>query len=122
MVYFARPTRLSRLVMALLLLTGCSGVSNSSQKSCEFTYTQEVIDNLVLPVLRGTYGENYTIFDLKRPGILEKDGSIELIFGQSRIDVIDAPNFVVVIDPCARTVIKAYETSPFPVDAPTKRG
>jgi hypothetical protein len=61
---------------------------------------------------------NYTIWDLRTPSIIEKASSVRLIFGQIRIDVLDTPDFIILVDKCATRVISAYEVSPFPSDAP----
>ncbi len=108
----------SLILTATLLLSGCAMASESEGKTCSFAYDQSVIDRLVLPTLKATYGVNYTIWDLKKPGIIEEGETVQLIFGQWRTDVLDTPDFVVIVDRCASKVIKAYETSPFPSNAP----
>jgi hypothetical protein len=108
----------SLIITAVLLLSGCAMGSESDNKGCSFAYNQSVIDRLVVPTLKATYGANYTIWDLKKPGIIEEGDTVQLIFGQWRTDVLDTPDFIIIVDRCASKVIKAYEASPFPSDAP----
>jgi hypothetical protein len=86
----------------------------ANAKACPFHYNRKIIDQIVVPTLRAEYGDNYTWYDLNKPAISSKRKSVELIFSQSRIDVLDTPNFVIEIEPCRSKVLKAYETSPFP--------
>lgn len=108
------------IVIAMPSLASCALASDSKSKSCSFAYNQIVADQLVVPALKATYGANYTIWDIKRPGIVEAGDTVQLVFGQSRTDVIDAPDLIIVVDRCATKVIKAYETSPFLSDAPKR--
>jgi hypothetical protein len=87
-----------------------------SATACPFHYTQKTIDQIVVPTLKAKYGNNYTWYDPNKPAILPGRKSVELIFSQSRIDVLDTPNFIIQIEPCRLKVLKAYETSPFPDD------
>jgi hypothetical protein len=96
----------------LLLPSTVAGCASTT--SCAFNYDQQVIDALVVPALQKNYGVNYTMFDLKKPGISRNRRSMELIFRLSRPDVLDAPFFIIEIDPCRKMVVDAYETSPFP--------
>jgi len=105
------PNSISRAATILAL-----GVllAPANAKACPFHYNQKIIDQIVVPTLKTKYGNNYTWYDLNKPGILPKRKSVELIFSQSRIDVLDTPNFVIEIESCQSKVLKAYETSPFP--------
>lgn len=111
-----------RLLFLALSLCLCSCVSTvqTSGRFCSFSYDQGVIDKLVVPELKKAYGERYTMYEVGKPGILEKADTVQLIFGQGRIDVLDTPLFIIVVDRCASKVLKAYETSPFPSDAPRR--
>jgi hypothetical protein len=106
------------IITAVLLLSGCAMASDFQGKTCPFAYGQRVIDKLILPTLKTTYGANYTIWDLNKPGMIEEGNTVQLIFGQWRTDVLDTPDFIIIVDRCTSKVIKAYETSPFPSDAP----
>ena len=105
-------------VGVVLLLAACGSAKDVSDNKCPFTYNRTVVDSMVIPKLKEVYGDNYIIYDLSKPGILELGDRVQLIFRQPRIDVLDTPNFIVEIDRCSLQVIKAYEASPFPSDAP----
>ena len=89
-------------------------LSPAHARDCPFHYNKKTITRLVVPTLKNSYGSNYVWYDLKNPTVLKNKGGVELIFLQSRPDVMDTPNFVIEIDSCRSKVIKAYETSPFP--------
>jgi hypothetical protein len=113
-------SRLTIFAVTLLLADCAAAPSSDSKEACPFVYNQSVIDRLVIPKLKAVYGDNYTMYDLKKPGIVDRGQSVQLVFGQSRIDVLDTPDFIVEIDRCSRKVTRAYETSPFPTDAPKR--
>ena len=101
------------LVTALAcLLADCANEDQARAESCKFTYDAKVRNTLVIPVLQKKEGKLALLYDLERPSISEENGKITLIFGQKTTDVLDTPNFIIMIDPCTRQVIKAGETTP----------
>ncbi len=113
-----RYTLSGAMVIATIFLSGCVAASTSGHPSCSFVYDQRVIKNLVLPTLMAAYGPNYVIYDVKNPGLLEQGNIVQIILRQPRIDVLDTPNFIIVVDQCASRVIEAHESAPFPSDGP----
>ena len=100
--------------MALLL--GLASLP-AHARDCPFNYDEKIIARIVIPTLKHSYGSNYVWYDFKNPTVVKSKGGVELLFLQSRPDVMDTPNFVIEFDTCRSKVIKAYETSPFPEDS-----
>jgi hypothetical protein len=111
---------LARKILAALFavsLTGCTTSANSEDR-CIFKYDRAVLDELVIPAVKAKYGERYKLFykiyNYNEPTVSKHDDKIELIFDQWKPQEghtpIDAPFFVVVVDPCAQRVLESYET------------
>ena len=101
------------LIITLVAISGCKTESALIER-CPFVYDKKAIDDIVIPTLKSSYGQNWNIFDVNHPSIIIEGDEIELSFMQTRIDVLDTPNFVIRLDSCSQRIIKSYETSPFP--------
>jgi hypothetical protein len=50
------------------------------------------------------------VYDYEHPDVVHRNGLVELIFDQAQHDLLDAPFYVVQIDPCQQRVIDTFET------------
>ena len=103
------------LMLALLPLLGCAPMAIGA--TCAFGYDDDVLQNLVLPAVKAKYGDNSVLFEkiynYKNPTLYRHGDELELIFDQEKSNgkaPMDAPFFVVVLDPCTRRVVRAFET------------
>ncbi len=92
-------------MFAAIALAGCQ-----MPPKCAFSYNQETADRLILPAMKEKVGNLYKLYDLAKPGIVSSREIVKLVFVQSDKDVLDTPVFIVEVDPCARKVLRAYES------------
>ena len=95
-----------------------ASLKDEAKKSCEFSYTDRVINDVVIPTLSSKLGTNYTLFNTKRPAVIQQGKNVLLSFNQAfpekGILPIDTGDFDILLDPCTLRVIEAHLTTPYP--------
>lgn len=98
-------------MLAGVMLASCTG--NPTFRSCEFVYTDQMRDSLVLPLIKKVIGEEaYKFYDYERPTVLYKSKEVWLLMGpiQSIGDytLMSEDNFVVVLEQCTNKYIEYF--------------
>lgn len=87
--------------------------SPSQAAKCRFSYSDQVRDTVVRPALAHRLGANWRDWDTS-PTIRREVSTISLIFWNSRTDLLDPSNVMLVLEHCGAQVTEAYFAKPFP--------
>lgn len=103
------PVPVIGMAIAISALFGAASADDSKPAECTVVYDQKLIDNVVLPVLKQKEGNVFSIFDLHDPAIFEQqDKNISIVLNQNT-GAIDAPLFLITLEPCSLRVLRAGE-------------
>ena len=86
-----------------ILLLFATMASTAAEARCKFAYTEDVQRRIVVPEIdRRVRTGNSSDFDLARPGIIVRGDRVELTFSMVRRDLLDPPDFDVLLLECGR--------------------
>ena len=92
----------------VLSLSACQHRSNAESLSCEFDYSTEVRDEIVVPALREWVGDYYVEFDYRTPQIDVVDETTIRIIPPVSGNLMTEKRLVILMDPCENKVKKKY--------------
>lgn len=91
----------------LLTVLALSLVVTPASAKCRFKYTERVRDEIVLPEAQRALGQHLALWDVAKPFVIVRGSKVSLLIHYREVNVLDPPEFVVVIDKCGAGAVRS---------------
>jgi hypothetical protein len=96
------------VALAGSLAADCAGVGAGGAGACQFAYTDQVRDTVVVPELKRALGEGWTAWKAEDPTIFEGRRDVRVqIHLRDELGQLNPPDYELVLDRCGQHLIRS---------------
>jgi hypothetical protein len=109
----AKQIRFKIFSSALIFLALLVAPSLASEGSCHKNYKLDIEQQIVVPLLREKFGNDYAFYNFETPFVETKGETIEFSFTPTKVidgrRLMSERDFVIQLDHCSLRVLRTYE-------------